>query len=92
MMPDKRVIKRGRKGKPMPNLVLNSQDHHTQRASLLRAGSTLLPIQMSQTGRFDVVHEEDDEIVAYGDMKKTLPSVGQLGRSKLLGLPSKATI
>jgi len=46
---------------------------------------------MSKTSRFDVVHEEDDEIVAYGDIKKNLASVSQQKRSKM-AIPVKVTI
>ena len=91
-MPDKRLVRRSRKGKAAPNNAKFSQDNYSHRSSLLRGGSTLLPLQMSQTGKFNPVREEDDdEIVAYGEMKKTLGSVGQPKRNRMIQ-PLKVTI
>ena len=59
---------------------------------MLRAGSTLLPVQMSQTANFKAVREEeDDEIVAYGEVKQTLGSIANTKRNRIV-LPVKATI
>ena len=91
-MPDRRVIKRGKKQKLVSNLAQLSHDPHSQRTSLLRAGSSFLPIQMSQTAKFNPVREEeDDEIVAYGEVKNNLASVVHPKRLKI-PLPIKATI
>ena len=74
MMAIKRIIQRpkAKPNKALQYAIMKSQEATSQRTTINRAGSSLLPMQIARKGHFEIVEEEDDEVVAFGEPKKVL--------------------
>lgn len=68
----KRIVQRpkAKPNKALQYAIMKSQEATSQRTMIARAGSSLLPSQLARKGHFEIVQEEDDDVIAFGEPKK----------------------